>query len=348
MEAQERAAAYAEDLDGYDILPVAVVIADRRLRSLHVNTAWRTLFGEAGGLGGRSWLGHFDLPSRRRVVRSAAGGSTDTMELRYGPGADRWVDVAVAVSNRAFGSRVAVVARDVTERKQREAALSFDATHDPLTGLQNRAALLDKAEWAITRLRRRPSVLAAMFIDLDHFKDVNDRYGHLVGDRALALVATRLERAIRPADVIGRVGGDEFVVLCEDVNGAAQADALARRLAATLAAPLRVSDDLELRIGATVGVAVTARPDETAIALIDRADQAMYRAKGNPSPNGVTPSHRDGLAAAGHHLASFRGSLHDEWAHSLPVGDADATRRWLVAASYVGRAVAALRDDTSP
>lgn len=165
---------------------------------------------------------------------------------------------------------------DVTERKQLELALTHDASHDSLTGLLNRSALRRELElmWAV-RIAERP--MAVLFGDLDGFKDVNDTLGHDAGDEVLVHVAQRLERAVRGTDVVGRWGGDEFVILCPSLGGAADAQALADRVRRAVDVPFRITAG-EVQVGIGIGVALDRgqpRPD----LLVKDADAAAYRAK---------------------------------------------------------------------
>src|SRR5438552_7382691 len=137
-----------------------------------------------------------------------------------------------------------------------EEQLSQQALHDPLTELPNRALLSDRLEQALSRTRRSGRKVGVLFLDLDRFKLVNDTRGHLGGDALLKVVAERLISAVRPGDTVARFGGDEFVVVCEDVRDAAEATSLADRLRQTLAASIDL-DGGQLFVTASVGVAVS-------------------------------------------------------------------------------------------
>lgn len=168
---------------------------------------------------------------------------------------------------------------DVSERRRREEHIRHRAQHDGLTALMNRDSF--REHLAAMLADRRGAGFALHFIDLDHFKPVNDRHGHAVGDRALIAVADRLRAVAREGDVVARLGGDEFGILQQDVQHTEHAMRLARRVVAMLAQPLTV-DGLSLQVGASVGVTVVAREtaDEAdADALMRAADAAMYAAK---------------------------------------------------------------------
>ncbi len=135
---------------------------------------------------------------------------------------------------------VLVTHTDVTWRKRREDDLTHRANHDDLTGLPNRTYLNDELGRAIARANRTGVPMALLFLDLDHFKSINDRYGHEAGDRVLHSVAQRLLHAVRPTDLVARLGGDEFVVLADEIGDVQRAAEIARRLLSACEAPIEV------------------------------------------------------------------------------------------------------------
>ncbi len=155
--------------------------------------------------------------------------------------------------------------------------LLHQAMHDPVTGLANRSLLLDRLEHALALGGRQRRDVAVLFLDLDHFKGINDTFGHAAGDALLGQVALRLCDAVRPSDTVARFGGDEFVLLCEDV-GEREVPAIARRVLAAFAAPF-VLADVEHYLSTSVGVALSRGTHDTPQDLIRDADAAMYRAK---------------------------------------------------------------------
>lgn len=211
----------------------------------------------------------------RRALRAPAldpllaGAAALLEQFPAGSGADEDdVDFLEAVTDvvEAVGGKL----RDV--EASRHAAL-----HDALTGLANRALIMDHLELALTRADRRSTLAAVIFLDLDDFKRINDSLGHLAGDELLVGVAERLRGAVRPADTVGRWGGDEFVAVCDDLDGVADVPVIVERVTAAFELPFRVQD-MDLFVAASIGVAVSTGLEEPA-ALIAAADSEMYRSK---------------------------------------------------------------------
>lgn len=270
-----------------DGLPVAVVRTDEELRATSANSAWRELAGAESFLPGTDWTALFD-PSECPVVvawlrRFSRTSRAEPIEVR-GRSHDQWFELRASPGDVGARGHFVVAVVDITAHKRREAQLAFEATHDSLTGLRNRAALIEHTEKALTQLQRTQSILAVLFIDLDGFKRVNDRYGHEAGDGVLQAVAQRLLAVTRPSDVLARVGGDEFVVLCESLSTEQEATTIARRLDAAVREA--VPGDLGgIRLSAAVGIAFAEGREDSPTALIRRADRAMYLAKhGVPNP----------------------------------------------------------------
>jgi diguanylate cyclase (GGDEF)-like protein len=152
------------------------------------------------------------------------------------------------------------------------------ALHDSLTGLPNRTLMLERLEHAFTRGLRSTNTCAVFFVDLNRFKAVNDAYGHHVGDELLVAVAARLLAALRPADTLARMSGDEFVILCEDLDDPVRADAIAVRVNDALARPFPLSE-VTVLVTASIGIAFTGRGTDSPEGLIRDADLAMYQSK---------------------------------------------------------------------
>jgi diguanylate cyclase (GGDEF)-like protein len=165
------------------------------------------------------------------------------------------------------------------ELERREEELSFLATHDPLTGLPNRTLILDRVEQMLARSRRSQTPVAALFVDLDNFKSINDTLGHAVGDELLRAVAARLNGVIRDADALGRLGGDEFVVVSEELSLAVGPELIAERLLDALKHPFKLGADKETQLTVTASIGIAAGDHTSAEELLRNADIAMYRAK---------------------------------------------------------------------
>jgi len=181
----------------------------------------------------------------------------------------------------------AVSAQDITERRRAEqelreltAVLTERAVRDPLTGLANRALFEERLRGALSRDARGGGATGVLFLDLDGFKDVNDRYGHALGDAVLRAIAERLTGAVRPADTVARIGGDEFVVLVEGTTEAGL-QALVARLSTEVEAPLHVLDRT-LDVGVSVGLALAVGGAADPAGLVAQADAGMYADKRRP------------------------------------------------------------------
>jgi diguanylate cyclase (GGDEF)-like protein len=169
--------------------------------------------------------------------------------------------------------------QDITERKALENRLEHQATHDPLTDLPNRTLFLKRLGEALRRDKRREGKVTLLYLDLDNFKLVNDSFGHNVGDRLLARVASRLRTCVRGQDTVARFGGDEFTFLVEDATGGAgNALGVAERIIEELRAPFQLKDH-EVFVTASIGIAASASEQDGPEELLRNADTAMYRAK---------------------------------------------------------------------
>jgi diguanylate cyclase (GGDEF)-like protein/PAS domain S-box-containing protein len=173
---------------------------------------------------------------------------------------------------------VVVNSWDVTERKALVEQLRYQAFHDALTGLPNRALFMDRLEHALTRAKRRGSKVAVLFMDLDNFKVINDSLGHKAGDQLLAAVAERLKTCLRPEDTAARLGGDEFTILVEDISSVGEGVQIAERIADILRPPIALEDQ-EVFTTVSTGIALNSTAQEQPDDLLRYADLAMYRAK---------------------------------------------------------------------
>ena len=212
------------------------------------------------------------------LARVGDGTLTDDWRLLREDGA--WASVESTGTNLLAEPTVGGLvlnARDVSERRELERALTHRAFHDPLTNLANRQLFLDRVAHAFARAARDRASIAILFVDLDHFKAVNDGAGHAVGDELLVAVAHRIALHARVGDTVARLGGDEFAVLLEDVRGVPAAKQVAERLAEALRQPFHLAGR-EIFVTASVGVA-GGLDGRTAEEVVQHADVAMYFAK---------------------------------------------------------------------
>jgi diguanylate cyclase (GGDEF)-like protein/PAS domain S-box-containing protein len=245
-----------------------------------LNPAWEQVLGwTRAELMSQPYLELVHPDDREATAQAAAhvhepGYQITGLESRYRhrDGGWRWLLWSATTDGESWYS----VAKDITDRKH----LEHRAVHDPLTGLPNRLVFSDRVSRALATAARNGRMVALLFIDLDRFKIVNDSLGHAVGDAALTAAAVRLSATVRASDTVARIGGDEFVVLAEDVSGPDEAVTLARRVVAAFTTPIPAAgESIDLR--ASVGVAI-ADPSErrpNAEELLREADMAMYRAK---------------------------------------------------------------------
>lgn len=180
-----------------------------------------------------------------------------------------------------------------TARSERERELEFRATHDPLTGLANRTLLFDRIRRATEGLRGAGTdrSVALLFIDLDHFKVVNDHLGHRFGDRILEIAAERISSVVRPGDTVARFGGDEFVVLLQSVNSYKDIVDIRDRLAAALAAPHEIADE-RVKVSASIGASLMISADDRISDMLHRADGSMYAVKRDRRRNATTAGYQ--------------------------------------------------------
>lgn len=173
------------------------------------------------------------------------------------------------------------LSRQLTRLKRTATLVRHQAGHDPLTGLANRSLLFDRLEQAFIRAARSAKQVAVLLLDLDGFKNVNDRFGHAAGDELLRKVARRLSDCVRAADTICRYGGDEFVIVLPDVESAeiaTVADLVAQKIRTCLALPYTI-DHTVLGITVSVGIAIYCNTRQSSVELLPQTDAAMYRAK---------------------------------------------------------------------
>jgi diguanylate cyclase (GGDEF)-like protein/PAS domain S-box-containing protein len=253
----------------------ALVYANRRAREF-LGLAGARHVSELSTIESRERLRAEIMPFVRRH-----GLWTGELALRTTQGAE--VPMIATLQGHREGDEivlVSMIAHDITELKKTQSRLHHEATHDPLTGLPNRAPFNELAEQALGRAARHDATTAVMFLDLDGFKAVNDSLGHHAGDRLLIEIAKRLRVAVRAGDVVARLGGDEFCVLCEHVRDAAEAQDLGQRLIDAVSIPLHL-DGRNVEISTSIGIALDSSGGEMIGSLVRDADVALYGAKHN-------------------------------------------------------------------
>jgi diguanylate cyclase (GGDEF)-like protein/PAS domain S-box-containing protein len=272
--------------DGLASLSEAVVI-ERGSRVVYVNAAFTRIFGYTAGeiIGAR--LQDFIVPEPRQkecelvAAELARMGFASQETVRKCKGGGQ-VDVAIEVRPLLLGGEkdgLVFTFRDIGERKRMEAKLQYDALHDTLTGLPNRALFLDRLSLAFSRrLRSRGQNCGMLFLDLDRFKEINDSLGHAAGDELLIAVAERLRASLRKQDTATRLGGDEFAILVEGILSISDMEHMAARVLMAMEREFTVSGH-SLHIGASIGVAMAGVEHAAPEMLIRDADFAMYRAK---------------------------------------------------------------------
>lgn len=201
--------------------------------------------------------------------------SGQLLEARNIHGRMRYLEVC---ASKLVGNRYLLNCRDVTQRTSSHNAMRQKARFDALTGLANRQLLMDRLRMALARSKRFQRQLAIMYIDLDHFKPINDTWGHAAGDAILREASQRMKAAVREVDTVARLGGDEFVVVIEDLKDHRDAGVIAKHLLTALGKVFHWQQH-EFYIGCSIGISISGDDSDDANSLIEKADLALYRAK---------------------------------------------------------------------
>lgn len=265
---------------------MAIVGLDGRF--LEVNDVWTEIVGYSRqdllALDFRSITHPDDLALDVAHIKELLAGRSRSFasEERYvrKDGQIVWIQLNIGLIRDPAGKPLCFVSQiqDITERKKLQAQLELLATRDELTGAYNRRSLLNQAEVEMRRARRFKRPLAFLFLDIDHFKQINDRYGHRIGDGVLATLAEICGKVLRPSDIFARYGGEEFVIMLPE-TGMDQATVVALRLAEQVRRAELIATAPDRRLTLSIGVSALRGEEDTIEAVLDRIDKAMYRAK---------------------------------------------------------------------
>jgi diguanylate cyclase (GGDEF)-like protein/hemerythrin-like metal-binding protein/PAS domain S-box-containing protein len=266
-----------------------VIVTDEKHVILRVNRSFTAITGYgAGDVIGKTpkvlQSGRHDKEFYRRMRASLADKSFWQGEIwnrrKSGEIYPEWLTITVVKSETGNIHYVGVFS-DISKRKAYEEKISYMAFHDKLTGLPSRELFYDRLSLAMSRVRRKQDRLALLFVDLDGFKEVNDNFGHEIGDEVLRVTASRLAECVREEDTAARVGGDEFAVVVNGIENPGDAILVAEKIISSLSAPIRLGAGQECGIGASIGIAVYPENGVEIDRLLSAADSAMYAAKAN-------------------------------------------------------------------
>lgn len=274
----------------FDNTPLAVIEWDTQMRIVRWSGQAEALFGwKAAETRGRSLTGwrhvyEEDEPAVMRMLRGLFDGSERHATLLHRnyrkDGSVIWVEWHNSALRDDAGRVISILslAQDVSSRIQAEERLQYMATHDGLTGLPNSVLLNDRLDAALSRAQRAKRRVGVMFLDLDHFKDVNDTLGHRVGDALLKELARRIRAALRQSDVLARISGDEFVIVLEDLPDEGSPERVARKILDEVRRPFAIEGN-EIHVSGSLGLALHPDDGTDAETLLKNADAAMYHAK---------------------------------------------------------------------
>ena len=285
----ERALREAEERfrSAFDFAAIGMAMVSEDGRFIRVNRSLCRILGyveaELLGMTFQEITHPEDLEKDLRYTHQVLAGEIDhyQMQKRYvhADGHYVWALLSVSSARDSASDRPMFISQiqDITDRKAAEEKLADLALQDPLTGLPNRRLLWDRIEHGLDRTGRRAESLAVLFMDLDDFKSVNDRFGHSVGDEVLRQTANRLTTVLRLGDTLARLGGDEFVIVCEDLLDARVLDSILTRIDEAMAPPMDIGP-LRLTVSLSTGVALP-EPGAGVDDVVAQADRSMYRMK---------------------------------------------------------------------
>jgi diguanylate cyclase (GGDEF)-like protein/PAS domain S-box-containing protein len=268
--------------------PDGMLIVNERQEIVMVNKQFEILFGyDRGEVVGRQLA--MLIPARfirhrehhdeylRNPNKRHMGQGRDLVALRK-DGSEFPVEISLSPLDTPEGVIVSAAIRDVTERKRYEAQLEYQANYDELTGLSNRNLLLDRLKQALPYAERHGREVAVLFINLDHFKFVNDSLGHNVGDGLLKVVAERLATCVRPDDTVARQGGDDFIIVLADLATGQDSVLVAQKIQNAVSQPLDLEGH-DLKVSCSIGISIHPKDGKDIQTLLKNAELAMFRAK---------------------------------------------------------------------
>ncbi|MFO1369004.1 MAG: PAS domain S-box protein [Marinagarivorans sp.] len=279
----ERVMGYSND----DIIgkPLNLLHSDRHNESFY-QMIWRTV-GETGGWQGEIWERH-----------------------KNGKVLPLWLSISTVYTLSGVVDRYIATIYDISEQKLSQDRINYLAHYDVLTGLPNRTLFMDRLSHALSQAKRNKHALALLFIDLDNFKQVNDTLGHPTGDSLLCSVAQRLKTAVRESDTVGRLSGDEFLVMIEKTNTSTNVRKMAQKILTALSEPVSLEGG-EILVSGSIGIACFPEDGEDVDTLLKHADLAMYRAK----ETGRNQYHFYNHEMS--HLVEERHRLHNDLRHAI-------------------------------
>ncbi|MEO8630571.1 MAG: EAL domain-containing protein [Betaproteobacteria bacterium] len=265
-----------------------ITMVDTQGRRVYSSPSYLRLFGHDELKPGSDSFEQIHPGDRDGVLKvfnstvSSAMGQRAQFRFRLKDGSVRFIESQGSVITDRNGKtqKIVIVSRDITERVSAEERLRHLAHHDLLTGLPNRALLLDRIEQALAQASRLGVNGALLYLDLDNFKDINDTLGHAAGDQLLREVAQIVSRSMRPTDSVARQGGDEFIILLQNLADASDAKLVAQKILAALSQPLMLGIH-RIKITASIGISVFPQDGVDTELLLKSADIAMYHAKAN-------------------------------------------------------------------
>ncbi len=271
-----------------DNIPDSIYFKDDKNRFIRVNKARAEFSGTTPeNIIGKTDFDFFPQKQAKQAladdnrVRKSNRPLVDKVEkITHADGTEHWVSTTKIPRHNEKGEVIGTmgISRDITTRKQQEENLTYMTTHDTLTSLANRALFSDHLSLALARAQRNGQKFPVMLLDLDNFKQVNDRLGHSVGDKLLEVVGDRLKGILRKDDTVARMGGDEFLLLLPETTRTEDVAVVAQKILAAFQKPFLL-DDHQIRTTTSIGIAIYPSDGKDTDTLIKNADIAMYRAK---------------------------------------------------------------------